>query len=1391
MGESIGALMGKVEASEFYEYPGKNVIIKIKVAININNPITSGIHVGNPIDGTSWIDYRYEKLPQACFKCGLIRHSESLCRNQALDLDTLAPLGPWIRSNQYGRRKMEDKDKKFYSNPSHSKNFGHYSPPVPTELLEKLATMKASDRSKKAHRLTYNNAALSTEMTQELTPQNPSFQTKRQKMEEISRFLNRYRDSYTPHIINCSVTGGGRAGGLTLLWNHCTANMEIKNFDFNYIDMLLHSTLNNHSWRATGIYGYPQALNKYLSCRLINDLSCINVQSNWLVFGDFNLVLTSEEKSGGNPIEPNITTSFRNTLAHCDLQDLGFKGNTYTWTNKHQGDHLIQSRLDRFLATSNWISTFPKFTNNHLVTRKFEQIWTTDENHINIVRDAWQHKGSLDRKLHHTLTTLHNWGRKTFGIIPKRIKETQLELYNLQQSQNTQDLPQKLQQKERELDDLLEKEEMWWSQRLDQEMHDYLQKEFTAEEMFIAIKDMKSLAAPGPDGLLGRFYHTYWDIVGRDITKEVLWVLNQGGSPQPYNDTHICLIPKINKPSYPSEFRPISLCNVTLKIITKAIANRLKTILPTIISPNQSAFVLGRLISDNTIIANEIFHYLNQTTSKTGFMGIKTDMAKAYDRIEWDFLKSTFESMNFPQNIITTIMKCVSTVSFSILVNEKRTKSFLPKRGLRQGYPFSPYLFIICADVLSALINKAQATKLIHGVKISPGAPEITHLFFADDNLMFCRANAEETNQIQTIITQYQQASGQLVNYQKSEIIFSEKVSTTMRQAIHQILPMAIVDNYSKYLGQPTVIGKSKTQVFNFIQDKIWKKLKGWKEKQLSFAGRGTLIKVVAQAISTYLMSNFLIPKGLCNQMEIMICRFWWGSNVDKRKIHWVSWKKTCKQKKGGGMGFRDLKAFNEALLAKQGWRILTKPNSLMSRTLKAKYFPHHSFFQAKKWTRPSYSWKSIHQARWILKKGCFWIVGNGQHINIWEDRWINPQVGNTIWTTKPTNTPLQYVRDLIDPSSHNWNPQIIKQNFIPIEANQILQIPLSYNLEEDVVCWQGTTDGSYTVKSGYNAQIEWESNNSAQAHTSNQLEDSPNWNNLRNIEAPPKQLHLLWRILHNVVPVKSNLIKKGIVCDLIFPDAIRALKLLTTPSYVVIGLEWFECMQIIATITYSIWLGRNNKVFHNKDTPASEVVERAMKTLSEYHHHLVVDRISSSIPPNSIVRNNISWSPPPSNFLKLNVDAHLTSDGRWGFGMLVRSDDGRCIGAATRVCNGDHDADMAEATGLFEALKLVEKNRYSNTIIELDAEKIVLAVNKHQFPRSNWGQVVRMCDRVRVSLNHISVSWINMKGNQATHDLARWAIQEPNKDWSTNFPTCITPHIHKDMRIVNPLFSG
>jgi hypothetical protein len=230
--------------------------------------------------------------------------------------------------------------------------------------------------------------------------------------------------------------------------------------------------------------------------------------------------------------------------------------------------------------------------------------------------------------------------------------------------------------------------------------------------------------------------------------------------------------------------------------------------------------------------------------------------------------------MGFPNRIINLIMSCIRIVTFSILINGQPIDSFQPKRGIRQGDPVSPYNFILCAEVLSGLISKSQQDDHIHGVSIAANAPHISHLLYADDCILFCKSRPEEGRAIKEILDQYQEASGKRVNLDKLDMFFSPNISMDFKKLFQKELPIKISNIINKYLGMPNHFGRFKEQYFSFIMDRIWSKLKGWKEKNISFEGRGVLIRVVAQAIPTYIMSCFLLLKGVCDKIDSVGCSF-------------------------------------------------------------------------------------------------------------------------------------------------------------------------------------------------------------------------------------------------------------------------------------------------------------------------------------------------------------------------------------------------------------------------------------------------------------------------------------------------------------------------------------
>lgn len=485
-------------------------------------------------------------------------------------------------------------------------------------------------------------------------------------------------------------------------------------------------------------------------------------------------------------------------------------------------------------------------------------------------------------------------------------------------------------------------------------------------------------------------------------------VLNDGVSPDVLNHTYIALIPKIKIPRGPADFRPISLCNVAFKIITKTIANRLKLVLPDILDSTQSAFMPGRLITDNALLAYEIFHFMkhNKAVSK-GSYAFKLDMSKAYDRVEWDFLEGVMLKLGVCVNLVNTIMRCVRFVSFAVLVNGQPTASFLPTRGLRQGDPLSPYLFIFCAEALSSLIRKNVEAGILHGVRICRRAPVVSNLVFADDTIIFGRAT-----------------EGQAINLHKSDIMFSKGITNERGNHLAGLLGVRRVQQHAIYLGVPINIGRSKSAIFRSLVHRVEKKLKDWKSKTLSQAGKLTLIKSVAQAIPTYLMSCFNIPEGVIDKIRAAIVRFWWGQRGEEKRTHWLRWEELCKPKSEGGIGLRDLAIFNKALLAKQGWRLIQNRNSLLARTLKARYFTRGCFENATVGYNSSSTWQAMLAERRVLDLGLVWVVGQGDKINIWTDKWIIGSEAATV-TTERGEFPHDWTVDnLINPETSSWDSQ-------------------------------------------------------------------------------------------------------------------------------------------------------------------------------------------------------------------------------------------------------------------------------------------------------------------------------------------------------------------------------
>ena len=291
--------------------------------------------------------------------------------------------------------------------------------------------------------------------------------------------------------------------------------------------------------------------------------------------------------------------------------------------------------------------------------------------------------------------------------------------------------------------------------------------------------------------------------VKESVYKEVKGIFHKGCMPKYLNETLISLLPKCQNPESLSNYRPISLCNSVYKVVSKILVAQIRLLLGKLISPVQTTFVSGRRGTDNVMIAQELFHALDKKKGKTGFMAIKLDLEKAYDKLEWSFIYRVLQAFHFPQKIFKLIMSCVTSTSTSILFNGGALESFEPSRGIRQGDSLSPYLFILCMENLGHLIKQKCVNGSWTPLKASKDNLGFSHLLFVDDIILFSKADVSGCEVISEVLEKFCRESGQKISHDKSRIYFSSNVNEESKEETSGRLDISETNNIGKYLRFP------------------------------------------------------------------------------------------------------------------------------------------------------------------------------------------------------------------------------------------------------------------------------------------------------------------------------------------------------------------------------------------------------------------------------------------------------------------------------------------------------------------------------------------------------------------------------------------------------------
>lgn len=435
------------------------------------------------------------------------------------------------------------------------------------------------------------------------------------------------------------------------------------------------------------------------------------------------------------------------------------------------------------------------------------------------------------------------------------------------------------------------------------------------------------------------------------------------------------------------DYRPIACCNVLYKVVSKILANRLKTLLPRIIAENQSAFVKGRLLMENVLLVSEIVKdYHKEEISPRCAM--KIDISKAFDSVQWTFLLNSLLAMGFPEKFIHWIQLCITTPSFSVQVNGDLAGYFQSARGFRQGCSLSPYLFVICMNVLSLKIDKAARDKSF-GLHPRCQSLSLTHLCFADDLMVFVEGTKESVEGVLDVFEKFEVWSGLSIRLEKSTI-YMGGVSEVEQRRILRNFPFAVGELPVRYLGLPLMTKAMRRQDYMPLLGKIRSRICSWTSRFLSYAGRLQLIRSVLMSIVNFWGAAFRFPGQCTKEIEQLCSAFLWSGPELKSTGAKVAWQDICKTKQEGGLGIRALKEVNKVQGLKLIWRFLAG-DSLWSKWIRSNLLKGKSFWEVSLTSQAgSWIWRKLLKLREVVRSFHMKEIGNGRHTSFWYDNWSN-----------------------------------------------------------------------------------------------------------------------------------------------------------------------------------------------------------------------------------------------------------------------------------------------------------------------------------------------------------------------------------------------------------------